>query len=85
MARNGPGRRGRQRRDASALGQLRWRVPRNSYRPIEVLFEDQVEAIHDASLRILRKVRPRRRDTPDDGRVPALRLYPKAVEFISAV
>ncbi len=56
MARNGPGRRGRQRRDASALAQLPWRVLRNPYRPIEVLSEDQVEAIHDASLRILEEI-----------------------------
>ncbi|MDH4116942.1 MAG: trimethylamine methyltransferase family protein [Acidimicrobiia bacterium] len=33
--------------------QLDWRTVRNPYRPIEVLTEDQIELIHDASLRIL--------------------------------
>ncbi len=56
MARDGPGRRGRQRRDASALAQLPWRVPRNPYRPIEVLAEDQIEAIHDTSMQILEEI-----------------------------
>ena len=56
MARNGPGRRGRQRRDASALAQLPLRALRNPYRPIEVLSEDQVEAIHDTSMQILEEI-----------------------------
>ncbi len=56
MARNGPGRRGRKRRDASVLAQLPWRVPRNPYRPIEVLSEDQIEAIHDTSMQILEEI-----------------------------
>jgi trimethylamine:corrinoid methyltransferase-like protein len=77
--------RGLQRRDASALAQLPWRVPRNPYRPLEVLSEDQVEAIHDASLRILRRIRPRRRDTPDDGPVSASHRHPKAMAIVSAV
>ncbi len=45
---------GRSRRAAnSALPQLPWRDVRNPYAPLAVLSEDQVEAIHDASLRIL--------------------------------
>ena len=45
---------GRSRRAAnSALPQLPWRDVRNPYAPLEVLSVDQVEAIHEASLRIL--------------------------------
>ena len=51
----------RKRRDGSrarrstgaALPQLPWRDVRNPYRPLDVLSEDQVEAIHRTSLRIL--------------------------------
>lgn len=34
--------------------QLSWRAVENPYKPIEVLTQDQVEKIHDASLRVLR-------------------------------
>lgn len=45
----------RQRRDArtTRLRQASWQEVRNPYRPIEVLTDDQLEAIHAASLRIL--------------------------------
>lgn len=43
----------RERRSASGIRQLAWRTHRNPYRPIEVLSEDQIEAIHNTSLRIL--------------------------------
>jgi trimethylamine--corrinoid protein Co-methyltransferase len=56
MARDGSRRRGRQRRDNSAPAQLPLRGLRNSYRPIEVLSADQIEAIHDASMRILEEI-----------------------------
>ena len=57
MAKNGSRRRsGRERREVGAFGQLPWRNLRNPYRPIEVLEEGQVEAIHDASLRILEEI-----------------------------
>ncbi|HXQ41448.1 MAG TPA: trimethylamine methyltransferase family protein [Candidatus Udaeobacter sp.] len=46
--------RNRERRSrGGSLKQLPWRQYRNPYRPIEVLTEDQVEAIHLASLKIL--------------------------------
>ncbi|MCK6454467.1 MAG: trimethylamine methyltransferase family protein [Alphaproteobacteria bacterium] len=44
----------RDRRAARGPKQLPWRAVVNPYKPIEVLSEDQVEAIHDASLRVLR-------------------------------
>jgi trimethylamine--corrinoid protein Co-methyltransferase len=48
---------GRVRRSTSAaLPQLPWRDVRNPYRPLEILSADQVEAIHHASLRILREL-----------------------------
>src|SRR3546814_18867638 len=43
----------RERRGSSAGKQPPWRRYRNPYRPLEVLSVDQVEAIHEASLRIL--------------------------------
>jgi trimethylamine--corrinoid protein Co-methyltransferase len=43
----------RGRRTVGGLKQLPWRRLRNPYRPIEVLSEDQLEAIHNTSLRIL--------------------------------
>ena len=49
------GRRGR-RQGADAIGQLPWRRLENPYRPIEVLSADQVEAIHDTSLRVLEEL-----------------------------
>jgi trimethylamine--corrinoid protein Co-methyltransferase len=44
------------RRGARGIKQLPWRLPRNPYRPIEVLSADQVEEIHDASLRVLEEL-----------------------------
>ncbi len=49
--RNSPRRRG-----APRLKQLPWRLPSNPYRPVEVLSADQLEAIHDASLRVLEEL-----------------------------
>src|SRR3546814_6598479 len=43
----------RERRGSSAGKQPPWRRYRNPHRPLEVLSADQVEAIHEASLRIL--------------------------------
>ncbi|MEX0699149.1 MAG: trimethylamine methyltransferase family protein [Acidimicrobiia bacterium] len=40
-------------RGGAGIHQLPWRPPNNPYRPIEVISDDQVEAIHVASLRIL--------------------------------
>ena len=46
--------RNRERRTrGGALKQLPWRNYRNPYKPIEVLQDEQIERIHDASLRIL--------------------------------
>lgn len=56
MAREGSRRRGRQPRGGSALQQLPWRHLRNPYEPIKVLSEDQIDAIHDTSMRILEEV-----------------------------
>ncbi len=52
MAR-GKRKRSSRRREAEAIGQLPWRSITNPYKPLEVLGEDQVEAIHDASMHIL--------------------------------
>ncbi len=46
----------RRARRTAGLRQLPWRTVVNPYRPIEVLAADQVEAIHDASLRILAEI-----------------------------
>ncbi|MGH2513528.1 MAG: trimethylamine methyltransferase family protein, partial [Candidatus Limnocylindrales bacterium] len=48
--------RGRPRRVAGGIVQLPWRSITNPYRPVEILAADQVEAIHRASLRILREI-----------------------------
>lgn len=49
--------RNRERRTrGGALKQLPWRNYRNPYKPIEVLSEEQIEALHDASLRILEEI-----------------------------
>ncbi len=46
----------RQRRTAGGFHQLPWRQMRNPYKPVEVLSADQLEAIHNASLRILEEI-----------------------------
>jgi trimethylamine--corrinoid protein Co-methyltransferase len=43
----------RERRSGGGLRQLPWRNLRNPYKPIEVLTADQLEAVHQTSLRIL--------------------------------
>ncbi len=43
----------RERRTVGGVKQLPWRTYRNPYKPIEVLTEEQIERIHDASMRIL--------------------------------
>jgi trimethylamine--corrinoid protein Co-methyltransferase len=43
----------RARREAAGLPQLPWRNLVNPYAPVEVLTEEQLERIHDASMRIL--------------------------------
>ncbi|HEY3146851.1 MAG TPA: trimethylamine methyltransferase family protein, partial [Dongiaceae bacterium] len=43
----------RERRAVGGVKQLPWRTHRNPYKPIEVLTEEQIERIHDASMRIL--------------------------------
>ena len=53
------GGRRRSRRDVSTRGripQLPWRSIVNPYRPIEVLSEDHLEAIHEAALTILEQI-----------------------------
>jgi len=56
MARDGSRRRGRQPRAAWALAQPPWRDVVNPYAPMEVLSDDQIEAIHDASLQVLEEI-----------------------------
>ena len=56
MTRDGTRRRSRARRSAASLNQPPWRNLRNPYRPLEVLADEQIEAIHDASMRILEEV-----------------------------
>src|SRR5581483_8747243 len=46
----------RERRTAGGIKQLPWRNHRNPYSPIQVITEDQLEAIHLASLRILEEL-----------------------------
>jgi trimethylamine--corrinoid protein Co-methyltransferase len=46
----------RRRRTVGTLSQLPWRQHRNPYGPIEVLNAEQLEKIHDASLRILEEI-----------------------------
>ena len=47
----------RERRSrGGALKQLPWRNYRNPYKPIEVISADQLEAIHNASLRVLEEI-----------------------------
>ncbi len=49
--------RNRERRSrGGGLKQLPWRNYRNPYKPIEVLSAEQIETIHDASLRILEEI-----------------------------
>jgi len=55
MARDRNVRNDRRARNAG-LKQLPWRRVTNPYKPIEVLTEDQIEAIHNASLRILEDI-----------------------------
>ncbi len=49
-------RRGNRRRDPAAIPQLSWRQVVNPYRPLEFLSADQVETIHQASLKLLEHV-----------------------------
>ncbi|MDJ0945556.1 MAG: trimethylamine methyltransferase family protein [Kiloniellales bacterium] len=44
---------GARRRAAAAPAAFPWRQLRNPYPPVEILTEDQVEAIHEASLKVL--------------------------------
>ncbi len=46
----------RARRDRGGLSQVPFRPLKNPYSPLEVLSSDQVEAIHHASLRILKEI-----------------------------
>ncbi len=46
----------RPRRAAPGLQQLPWRRPVNPFEPLRILSDDQVEAIHQASLRILSEI-----------------------------
>ena len=43
-------------RAGERIPQLAWRQPRNPYPPLEILSEDQVEAIHATSMRILEEL-----------------------------
>ena len=46
----------RERRIVGALNQLPWRTYRNPYSPVEVLTEEKLEKLHNASLRILEEL-----------------------------
>src|SRR5690606_14638762 len=58
MARREGGRRSGRgaHRQAGSLSQLPWQQVRNSYKPVEVLSEDQLDAIHRAALKILEEL-----------------------------
>jgi trimethylamine--corrinoid protein Co-methyltransferase len=43
----------RERRTVGGVKQLPWRTHRNPYQPIQILTEEQIERVHDASMRIL--------------------------------
>ena len=53
---SGEGPRRRPRRTAGGVAQLPWRTLVNPFRPLEMVSADELEAIHLASLRILREV-----------------------------
>ena len=46
----------RSSRGGAGVHQLPWRVVTNPFRPLEVLSDDQIDAIHIASLRILAEI-----------------------------
>ena len=46
----------RERRGRGGIKQVPWRHYRNPYRPIEVLSADQIESIHDSSLKVLEEI-----------------------------
>ena len=47
----------RERRSASTdIPRLPWRTVRNPHPPVRVLSDDQIEAVHGASLRVLRDI-----------------------------
>lgn len=46
----------RHRRSPTAIGQLPWREVVNPYRPMEVVDEDAIAAIHETSMRILEEI-----------------------------
>ena len=56
MARSGSRRSSRQKRGEAGLKQLPWRQVQNPHPPIEIFSADQIEAIHDTSLRILEEI-----------------------------
>ena len=57
MAREGSRRQSaRARRSGGGLKQMEWRQVRNPYAPFEVLRAEQIEAIHQASMRILEEI-----------------------------
>jgi trimethylamine---corrinoid protein Co-methyltransferase len=51
--RRSSGRRGRAKRSQAPIPQLPWTHVRNEYRPVEIAEEEQVDAIHRTSMRIL--------------------------------
>ena len=92
MARDRGTRSARRRERASAsIGQLPWRPLENPYEPVEVLTAEQIEAIHAASLTVLRDtgmdflhpealdiLRSGGADVADDG--PRVRFDPALIE-----
>jgi trimethylamine--corrinoid protein Co-methyltransferase len=46
----------RPRRTAAGIAQVPWRRLENPFRPVEILSADHVQAVHDASLRILAEI-----------------------------
>ncbi len=56
MARERGARAARRQGRGGGLKQLDWRALANPYRPIEVLDEEQIEAIHETSLKILEEI-----------------------------
>ena len=54
--RRGGGRAERARRSGGRLKQLKWRLVEIRYSPIEVRRPEQIEAIHDTSLRVLEEI-----------------------------
>ena len=49
-------RRGRREKAGASIAQLQWEAVRNPYAPMEILSPDQMQDLHDTSIRILKEL-----------------------------